>query len=85
MCLTVLLPHEVAARCFISEALLWIAFRRLPLRYYGEHEEDGRLNLEDSEGLDPAIVEEPVTDDRAAIHPTVTAPSWVSTRVSDCV
>lgn len=62
MSLTVLLPHEVAARCFISEALMWIAFQRLPLRYYGEHEEDGRLNFENSEGLEPSIVEEPVTD-----------------------
>jgi len=28
---TVLVPHEVAERCYLSEALLWAAFSRLPL------------------------------------------------------
>jgi hypothetical protein len=41
---TVLVPHDVADRCYLSEALLWAAFSRLPLKFLNDQpdtREDG--------------------------------------------
>lgn len=36
MPVTVLDPHDVADRCYLSEALLWAAFSRLPLKFLND-------------------------------------------------
>ncbi len=43
--LTVLEPVELAERCFLTEVLYWLAFRRLPLaQYVDDNEEDERFS-----------------------------------------
>jgi hypothetical protein len=59
---TVLVPYEVADRCYLSEALLWAAFSRLPLKILND-----QADTRDEGNYDAAFVQspeiEPVTSD----------------------
>jgi hypothetical protein len=60
---TVIVPTEVAAYCYLYEALLWVALQRHPLYSQWEDSGDVRLDTEDIEGIDPRISFQPFTDD----------------------
>ena len=64
MPLTVLVPHALADRCYLSEALLWVAVTRFPLGFIAENGVDARVEPEYIEGLDSYLpFEEPVNDE----------------------
>jgi hypothetical protein len=44
--ITTLVPQALAERCYLSEALLWTAFKRLPLSEWTEDGTDTRQALE---------------------------------------
>ncbi len=55
MSLTVLVPHAIAERCYLSEALLWVAVSRFPLGFIAENGVDARVEPAYIEGLDPYL------------------------------
>jgi hypothetical protein len=60
---TVLFPHDVAERCYLSEALLWVAFSRLPLEVLNDQpdsREDGSDigHFAQSPDIEPVTLEE---------------------------
>jgi hypothetical protein len=60
---TVLVPHDAAERCYLSEALLWAAFRRLPLEVLNDQpdsREDGSdvAYFTQSPDIEPVTLEE---------------------------
>jgi len=64
---TVLVPHTVAERCYLPEALLWVANSRFPLASITENNEDIREDHEYIDGLTPAFAEdEPLSDEECA-------------------
>src|SRR5262245_34341482 len=63
MAITVLVPSEVADRCYLSEALLWAAFGRLPFKILNDQadtRDDGSdvANFVQSPDIEPATLEE---------------------------
>jgi hypothetical protein len=64
MSFTLLLPHDIAKRCYLDEALFWVALQRFPLASITEKGIDEREDQEYIEGLEPRIpFESPVTDE----------------------
>ena len=62
---------EVPERCFLHEALLWLAFQRLPIALYNDRNQESRSATE-HEGLEIQSPEGPLTDEeckRAGIPP----------------
>src|SRR5262245_25961141 len=74
-----LVPSEVAERCYLSEALCWIALRRIPIGFVTENGIDQR---EDPEYADDAYPEpclphiETVDDEEASRVGLPTCPEW---------
>lgn len=67
MVATVFIPLAVAERCYLSEALLWVAVNRYPAAYVTEHNIDAREDDEYVEGLEPYLPnEEPLSGDECA-------------------
>jgi hypothetical protein len=61
---TVLVPHAIAERCYLSEALLWVAVSRFPLGFIAENGVDARVEPKYIEGLEPYLpFDEPVNDE----------------------
>lgn len=59
MSLTVFTAQEIAEKCFLSEALLWVAVNRFPLAYEIVDEEcDAREYEKNYEGPEPFIPDE---------------------------
>jgi hypothetical protein len=52
---TILVPHAIADRCYLSEALLWVAVCRFPLAFVTENGVDGREDADYIDGLDPYL------------------------------
>jgi hypothetical protein len=64
---TVFIPVAVAARCYLQEALLWVAVNRYPIAHFPEHSIDAREDDEYVEGLEPYIPnDEPLSSDECA-------------------
>jgi hypothetical protein len=58
---TLLIPHEVAERCYLSEAVLWAAFSRLPSKILDDDSrEEGSYNQPFGQcgGIEPVTSEE---------------------------
>jgi hypothetical protein len=61
---TVLVPHALAERCYLSEALLWVALSRFPLAYILENGVDAREEPKLIEGAEPSHpYSETITDE----------------------
>ena len=52
---TLLQVSSVAERCYLIEALYWLAFRHFPLALYSPNGVDERQDRENLEGLDPHL------------------------------
>jgi hypothetical protein len=60
---TLLIVSEVAKRCYLWEAVLWVSMNRFPIASYSESGLDVRLDDDSIEGLDPSgLFIEPVTN-----------------------
>ncbi len=60
---TVLVPAEVADRCYLSEALLWVALNKIPLAAEGLNEVDERIDQNEIGGLEQNLREVQVVTD----------------------
>jgi hypothetical protein len=61
--LVVLVPRHTASYCYLYEALLWIAFQRVPLAEAREDDLDARVTTEELTSISPSLEFEPITDD----------------------
>jgi hypothetical protein len=60
---TILVPHAVAEACYLSEALMWVAFNRFPLGApVHESWDDSRRDMDHILYLDPSVDVEDPTD-----------------------
>ena len=50
MPVTLLVPHEVAERCYLNEAVLWAAFSRLPLKILDDESRESDLDRLENSG-----------------------------------
>ena len=69
--LTVLVPSPVASYCYLHEALLWMAFQRVPPYVEDEEGTDARWS-KDGDGIRPYVETDHVSDDecqRAGLPP----------------
>jgi hypothetical protein len=60
----ILVPHALAEVCFLSEALMWVAFSRFPLGapIHESWDDDSRRNMDNMFYLDPNVDVEDPTD-----------------------
>jgi hypothetical protein len=60
----ILVPHAVAEVCYLSEALMWVAFNRFPLGapIHESWDDDSRRDMDHILNLDPSVDVEDPTD-----------------------
>jgi hypothetical protein len=75
--LTVLVPYEVADRCYLSEAILWAAFSRLPLEILNDQADTRDEGSYDTPFWQSSGIE-PVTSDECNRVGLPSRPIWKS-------
>jgi hypothetical protein len=75
---TILLPHAVAEKCYLSEALCWVALHRCPLASTLETGEDSRTYDKYIWSLRPPIDDELVSGDECELAGLPVNPEWKS-------
>jgi len=84
MAITVLLPHSTAQRCYLSEALHWVALARFPLESLSHDGVDSREDTDIIEGIEPNVpYEDTVTAAECALMGLSTNPLWALVEQGD--
>ncbi len=76
MPLSVLIPYEVTNRCYLSEALYWVALHRFPIASLLETGDDQREYDDFIEGITAPYSLEPVTGDESFLAGIPVNPLW---------
>jgi hypothetical protein len=85
MSITILVPHHIAERCYLKEALLWASVRRFPLLADSENGCDAREDGEYIEGMDPHLpFDEPVNEEECTLVGLPPNPKYEELVSGDC-
>ena len=76
MTTTVLIPNSTPERCYLREALLWVAVNRFPLAYVLENTDDIRVHDKYVEEGNPSIDEDLLSADECASMGLPVNPEW---------
>jgi hypothetical protein len=56
--LTVLIPHRMPERCYLSEAVLWVAINRIPCSFVTENNIESREDYDYFDNMEPYVPDE---------------------------
>lgn len=76
MALSVLIANQVAERCFLNEALYWVALSRFPLAHPRGPEEDGREDDEWVDSIEPPYTQDIVSREECLFAGLPINPEW---------